>query len=124
MLKILLIGCGGFAGAVSRFLFSKFANSFVEIFPIGTLGVNIIGSFLIGFIGFSLLFSQDVSPDVRDMITVGFIGGFTTMSSFAFETVKLTELGHVPMAVLNITLNLVLCIGAILAGKALALSIR
>lgn len=124
MLKIILIGSGGFIGAISRFLFTKYANSFVEIFPLGTLGVNILGSFLLGFIGFSLLLPQFITPDVRDMITVGFIGGFTTMSSFAFETVKLNDLGHVSLAVLNIVLNLVLCILAVFAGKALALSIK
>ncbi|CAN5531636.1 fluoride efflux transporter CrcB [soil metagenome] len=124
MLKILLIGSGGFIGAVSRFLFTKYAGGFADTFPLGTLGVNIIGSFLLGFVGFSLFLPQYISDDVRDMITVGFIGGFTTMSSFAFETVKLNDLGHFSLAVMNLVLNITLCIAAVFAGKALALSIK
>ncbi len=124
MIKILLIGSGGFIGAISRFLFTKYANSFADTFPLGTLGVNLLGSFLLGFIGFTILLPQFISPDVRDMITVGFIGGFTTMSSFAFETVKLNDLGHLSLAILNIVLNVVLCLAAVFAGRALALYMK
>jgi CrcB protein len=123
MLHIIYVGVGGFIGAVSRFLISRYLGNLVPSFPLGTLTVNIIGSFLLGFIIYSVSFGKNISPEMRDLITIGILGGFTTMSTFAYESFKLFELNQMLLFILNITLNLILCIGAVYAGKELAMLI-
>jgi len=121
MLQILYIGIGGFVGAVSRFLVSRYLSNLMPSFPLGTLVVNLAGSFVLGFIVYSLTLGKNISPDVRDFITIGVLGGFTTMSTFAYESLRLFELNQIMLFVLNILLNLVLCIAAVYAGKELAI---
>lgn len=123
MLHILYIGFGGFIGAVSRFLISRYLNNLLPAFPLGTLAVNVLGSFVLGFIMYSVSAGRNISPELRDFIAIGIIGGFTTMSSFAYESFRLLELTQVIYFALNIALNIILCIGAIYAGKELALFI-
>ncbi len=123
MLQIIYIGAGGFIGAVSRFLLSRYVNNLLPSFPFGTLAVNIIGSFILGFIIYSVSLGRNISPEMRDFITIGMLGGFTTMSAFAYESFRLAELNQVIPFALNIALNVVLCIGAVYAGKELALVI-
>lgn len=123
MLQIIYIGVGGFIGAVSRFLVSRYMNNLLPTFPLGTLTVNIIGSFILGFIVYSVSLGKSISPDMRDFITIGILGGFTTMSSFAYESFRLMELNQLLLFSLNLALNLVLCIAAVYAGKELAVLI-
>jgi CrcB protein len=117
MLQILYIGLGGFAGAVSRFLVSRYLSNLLPSFPLGTLIVNALGSFVLGFIVYSITLGKNISPEVRDFITIGILGGFTTMSTFAYESLRLFELNQILLFVLNIILNLTLCIAAVYAGK-------
>ncbi len=123
MLQIIYIGVGGFIGAVSRFLVSRYMNNLLPNFPLGTLTVNIIGSFILGFIVYSVSLGRSISPEMRDFITIGILGGFTTMSSFAYESFRLMELGEILLFSLNLAMNLVLCIAAVYAGKELAVFI-
>ena len=123
MLQILYIGAGGFIGAVSRFLVSKYLNNLLPAFPLGTLVVNITGSFVLGFVMYSISLGKSVSPDMRDFITIGVLGGFTTMSAFAYESFRLAELNQVMLFAINAVLNFVLCIAAVYAGKELAVMI-
>jgi CrcB protein len=123
MLQIIYIGVGGFIGAVSRFLVSRYMNNLLPAFPLGTLTVNIIGSFILGFIVYSISLGKTISPEMRDFITIGILGGFTTMSTFAYESFRLMELNQLMLFTLNIALNLVLCIAAVYAGKELAVLI-
>ena len=94
MLKILYIGLGGFFGSIARFLTAKFVNNFFPNFPFGTLIVNVAGSFVLGFLLYSVAFGKNISSDLRDMAAIGFIGAFTTMSTFAYESFRLGELGE------------------------------
>ena len=89
---ILLIGIGGFLGSVFRFLVGQGLHRlFDTIFPIGTMTVNILGSFIIGVI-YSLAERDNlISPEVRMFVAVGFCGGFTTFSSFAFDKLNLLK---------------------------------
>ena len=80
---ILIIGIGGFLGAVSRYYLSEMASK--DVFPYGTLAVNFIGCLLLGFMLFSSLYTFPV--EYRNFIAVGFLGSFTTMSTFSYETV-------------------------------------
>ena len=91
MKMIILIALGGGLGAVCRYLLSKVMGTLLGTsFPFGTLVVNIIGAFLIGFIGF-ILFERTfhLGAELRALIIIGLLGGFTTFSSFSYETVLL-----------------------------------
>lgn len=122
MLHIFYIGIGGFIGAVLRYISSRFLNNLVPNFPLGTLAVNIAGSFILGFILYSLSYGKSISTNLRDFITIGFIGGFTTM--FAYESFRLFELNEVLYFSLNLALNIILCLAAVYLGKELALLIN
>ncbi|HWA05445.1 MAG TPA: fluoride efflux transporter CrcB [Ignavibacteria bacterium] len=123
MLNILYIGLGGFIGAVSRYLVSRYISNLLPSFPFGTLFVNLLGSFVLGFIIYSVSLGRNISAEMRDFITIGMLGGFTTMSAFAYESFRLMELNQMMMFALNLALNVILCIVAVYAGKELAVMI-
>jgi len=107
MIKIFIIALGGGCGAVARYLVSIWAaDRFGAAFPYGTLIANIVGCFVIG--AFMTLATERfiVSPYWRLLVTVGFIGGLTTFSSFSYETFKLLEDARMSLAAYNILLNL------------------
>ena len=115
LIMLLYIGIGGFLGAISRFLLSNsLQKSFDMVFPIGTLGVNVVGSLLIGF--FAFYFSSITIPEYRGLVITGFLGALTTFSTFSYETIGLFEHGSYIKAVLNIFLNVSLSLGATLIG--------
>jgi len=112
---ILFIGIGGFIGANARYFISSFLqNSVTQTFPIGTLGVNVLGSFLIGFL--ALYFQQIVSSEYRILVITGFLGALTTFSTFSYESVMLIEQGSYMKVALSITLNVILSLGATMGG--------
>ena len=109
MLKILAVALGGSIGATSRYLVSNWAaERFGASFPYGTLIVNVVGCFIIG--AFMTLTTERliVSQYWRLLITVGFVGGLTTFSSFSYETFRLVEDANMIQAFYNIGLNVVL----------------
>ncbi len=111
---------GGGVGSVLRFVVSGWVYSRLDFsLPWGTLAVNVLGSFVIGV--FSELFSSylSVSPEVRMGLLVGLLGGFTTFSSFAMETVSLLRDGEFGYAVGNVVLNNALAILFAFLGLAL-----
>lgn len=123
-MNIVYIGLGGFIGASLRYIISRYLNGLLPSFPLGTLSVNVLGSLVLGFIMYSLAAGRNISPELRDFITIGIIGGFTTMSSFAFESFRLFELKEILYFSLNIFLNIFLCLAAVYFGKELALLIN
>ncbi len=121
---VLYIGIAGFFGAISRYLVSGLIHrSTGTLLPYGTLAVNIIGSFLLAFIMEFSSRSSLISDEARIFLGIGFLGAFTTFSSFSYETLRLLEDGSTILASLNITLNMALCLGFAFAGFALARSI-
>lgn len=106
MLKIVLVAIGGGIGATTRYLVSNWAATrFGTEFPYGTLIVNIVGCFIIG--AFMTVATERfiVSPYWRLLVTVGFVGGLTTFSSFSYETLHLLQEADVMRAFYNVALN-------------------
>ena len=86
----LLIGLGGFLGSISRFAVGQYVQRLLHTtLPYGTLTVNIVGSFIIGLLYGLSEYHNWLSPSVRMFLAVGFCGGFTTFSSFAYENIGL-----------------------------------
>lgn len=105
MLKFLVVMLGCALGGAFRYLISTYMNKFLD-FPIGTLSVNIIGCFLIGLIATFLTEKmENPSPYISLFLTVGFLGGLTTFSSFSNETLYLLRTGDYLFGVLNVVLN-------------------
>ena len=101
--RLLLIGLAGLAGTLCRYgLSGVVARRFGETFPTGTLLVNIIGCFLAGFLFYPLQERLLVSDIVRTALMIGFLGGFTTFSSFGLQTFTLFKEGDVFLAVINL----------------------
>lgn len=121
ILEIVYVGLGGLLGAISRFCFYEIFNKIVPSFPLSTLLVNITGSALLGFILYSFAPGKILPIEYRHFLNIGFIGAFTTMSTFAYETIALAEAGSYLIAIANVVLNVSLSLGAILGGKWLAL---
>jgi len=117
----LVISAGAILGANARWIFSRLAaRLFSPVFPCGTLLINVSGSFVVGF--FMIWASERVllDPRWRLLVVVGFCGSFTTFSSFAFETVAYFEQGQWALMLTNFLSNNLLCLGAALAGMAVA----
>ena len=100
---IFFVGLGSFIGGISRYLLSHFIQTRVTTpFPYGTLGVNIIGCFLIGVV-FGMADRGVVTPEWRLFLATGILGGFTTFSAFSNETITLLRTGHLGLALLYVT---------------------
>jgi len=121
MLKhILLIGLGGFIGSVLRYFVSKL-NNYWEVLsiPIGTLAVNVIGSFLIGLVSAYALKTGNLSEEMKLFIITGLMGGFTTFSAFSNENVLMMQNGQFAAVALYIGLSVLLGFAAAFLGYVL-----
>ena len=120
--SVLLVGCGGFLGSASRYVLSGWVHRMVpySAFPWGTLTVNVAGCFLIGTLSGLADSRQLWSPEVRIFAMIGVLGGFTTFSSFAYETMALAREADLLRAFANVALQVVL--GLLAAWLAYALA--
>lgn len=117
MIQILAIAAGGAIGSVLRYAVSTGVYSmFGRNFPYGTLAVNVAGSFLMGFLFVLMVERLDMSGMWRMAILVGFLGAFTTFSTFSIETVNLLQAGDFLRALLNITISVAFCLVATWVG--------
>lgn len=111
----------GAAGCLARYLVSGWTYELLgRWLPYGTLAVNILGSLLLGLIMEGSLRSTLLPPVIRIGLTVGFLGGFTTFSTFSYETFRLLEDGSLLQAGANVALNLLVCLGGVWVGIHLA----
>jgi CrcB protein len=115
--QILYAGLGGFLGSALRFWMSSVVYRLLgQDFPYGTLSVNVIGSLAIGFL---MTFFEErflASPDLRVFLTIGILGGFTTFSSFSYETISLLREGSYWLGSVNILLSVGVCLVATWLG--------
>ena len=115
--QILGIMLGGAVGALFRYFVSNGIYLLLgRGFPYGTLAVNVIGSFLMGMLTILLIEKGDVSEAVKLMLLVGFLGAFTTFSTFSMDTLNLINQGQILRAFLNMFLNVGICVFSVWAG--------
>lgn len=122
MLKILMVGMGGFAGSICRYLVSDLTQRLFNnpFFPYGTLTVNVLGCLLIGFLGGLSETRQIFTPEVRALILIGFLGGFTTFSTFGYEIFTAGRDGQMISVITNLLLHLILGLGSVWFGFSLS----
>ncbi len=120
MLQVLVVGFGGFLGTVARFGLSGLVHKhFGGSFPLGTLVINILGCLVIGILMYLIEDRSMFGPTARLFLTIGLLGGFTTFSSFGYETVELLRDGDYRSAAINVGASVLLGLGAVWAGRAL-----
>jgi len=119
--KLIIIGIGGGIGSIARYLTSQWAmQRWGAAFPYGTFIVNAVGCFLIGLFMTVATERLILHPYWRLLVTVGFLGGLTTFSSFSYETVRLVEEAEYLLAGANVVGNCLVGFGATCLGVALA----
>ncbi|MCG8614688.1 MAG: fluoride efflux transporter CrcB [Desulfobacterales bacterium] len=122
MIKILMVGIGGGLGAICRYLVYETYLAMVKDawLPLGTITVNVTGCLAIGLLG-GIAETRDIfTPEMRALIFIGFLGGFTTFSTFGFELFFFLRNGQIGLAALNILIQLTAGLLAVCAGFSLA----
>ena len=113
----LLVGAGGAIGAMSRFWIAQFCHEFFgSNFPIGTVIVNVLGSFLMGLLAVTITGKLMNVDQMRSFLLIGILGGFTTFSTFSLDSWNLFSTGHTGLALLNVIGTVVLCLAAVAVG--------
>ncbi len=122
MMVVLLVGSGGFLGSILRYLVGQWVLGLSgnSAFPYGTLAVNVLGCLAIGILNGVAETRGLFNAEIRGLLFIGLLGGFTTFSSFSYETLALARDGQVLPAFLNVVLQIGLCLGAVWAGYRLS----
>ena len=117
MIECIVVGMGGFIGAVCRYLIGLITVKESFVFPIKTFIINILGAFIIGIVAALALKNGALSPRVVLFLKVGICGGFTTFSSFALETGDLIKNGNIYVAGLYTVLSVIVGVAAVFLGQ-------
>jgi fluoride exporter len=119
---ILLVGLGGALGSIARYLLGGWVHALTSIstFPIGTVVVNVLGCLVIGVLGGLDGARQALGPELRVFLMIGVLGGFTTFSSFAYETLALARDAEMGRALANVAAQVLIGLGAAWIGYSLA----
>jgi fluoride exporter len=119
---LLLVGVGGFIGSILRYTLSGWIqNNFVN-FPIGTLVVNVSGSFLLGLIMYLSEYQGFFGEETRIFLTIGLIGGYTTLSTFSYESFRLLDDSKITLMAINLMATILFSMLAVYLGKIVALN--
>ena len=115
------LALGGALGAIARYWMTSGLNQPGQMaFPLGTLSVNVLGSFFIGGLYIYLSERPEISEGYRHLLITGFLGALTTFSTFSLETLLLIEQGHYNTALLNVLSSVIFCLGSAYLGISLA----
>ena len=117
----LALALGGALGAIARYWMTSGLNQSGQMaFPLGTLSVNVLGSFFIGGLYIYLSERPELSEAYRHLLITGFLGALTTFSTFSLETLLLIEQGHYNTALFNVLSSVIFCLGSAYLGISLA----
>ena len=115
--NIILVGLGGFGGSVLRYLtYLLIDKRFISTFPYSTLAVNVLGSFILGFIFGISLKSTAISQELRLFLAVGFCGSYTTFSAFSYDNLGLFQQKEISLAMLYVFISLAAGFGLVFVG--------
>ena len=117
MLNCIMVGIGGFIGSVCRYLVGLLPIEINTGFPVKTFAINVIGSFLISVITILASKFKGLSPQIALMLRIGICGGFTTFSTFAYESSELMKGGHMAMALSYVCISVVFGVLAVLLAQ-------
>jgi len=121
---VLFVGLGGFLGAIARYLVDVRVTTFAGAgFPWGTLAVNVIGSFAVGLLFALVVERAALSADLRAPLMIGFLGSFTTFSTFALESWRMIEDGFWIGGLANVAVSVIVGLIAVVGGVALGRAI-
>ena len=120
---LLWIGLGGFIGALFRYWLSGWVQAGAVTFPLGTLAVNFVGSFILALVMFLSEFKGYFGEETRIFLSIGLLGSFTTMSTFSYESFKLLEQQEHMLFGANVAGSVVLTLLAIYLGKIITLNL-
>ncbi len=121
MIRYLMVGMGGFLGAIARYVVDGWISRRMgALFPYGTLTINVGGCFVLGLFATTITERFIVHPHWRLLIAIGFLGAYTTFSTFGYETHKLMEEGSLGLALLNVLLSVTVGLIAVRLGIFLA----
>lgn len=122
MQNILLAGLGGMIGSILRYVFNNLIYRILDypVFPFGVLLINILGCFIIGLLSGIAETREAFTPEVRIFIFIGILGGFTTFSSFGYDTFGLVRDGQFLYALLNVGIQVFVGLGAVWFGFTLS----
>ena len=123
MNTLVLIGLGGCLGAILRYELTNLLSHLSISFPIGTLGINVIGSFCLGLIMFSTEQVGWIDEKTLMFFAIGLLGSFTTMSTFSYESFQLIHQGKNLLFLINITATVFFTLSAIILGKFVVMNI-
>lgn len=118
----LIVGAGGFVGAILRYVLGGWIQKGSESFPLGTLAINFTGSLALALIMYSSEYGGLFSQEERLFLTIGVMGAYTTMSTFSYESFRLFEEGQTTLFALNVLVTLASCLFAVYIGRMVALS--
>ena len=113
-----MVGMGGFAGSICRYMISDLSHRLFNdpFFPYGTLTVNVVGCLLIGLLGGLSESRHLFTPEIRALVLIGFLGGFTTFSTFGYEIFTFARDGQFVSALTNLLLHLILGFSSVWLG--------
>mgnify|MGYP005723666301 CR=1 FL=1 len=115
--QLVWVAIGGALGAVSRYALSTWVNTRTDSgFPFGTFTVNLLGSFLFGLLFIAVFSTVTPRESLRLLVLVGFLGAFTTFSTFSFETMRLVQEGQLGVALMNVLASVCLCLVGVWSG--------
>jgi len=120
LINCLWVGAGGCVGSIARYLMSVLGQRLSIVWPVGTFASNVAGCFLIGVFSHLALQTEVLSPSTRLLLTAGFCGGFTTMSSMIYETGQMTQSREYLHAVVYLGGTVAVCFLAFFAGMLIA----
>ena len=118
MSRTLLVAFGGMLGSIARYWLAGVIQRLDGVeFPFGTLGVNVLGSFIVGVVMALSLERGTLPPNARIFLAIGLCGGFTTMSTFSYETMALLRDGEMVLGLGNVVVTLAACLAAVWLGQ-------